>query len=220
MIFDDAKEKNKHAVATPEDQNTLHSLKIPRLPLSTQSTYLVKRKPSETTWSRTILFCISRKVDCWVWVFGGHDSSPCSQQLTNQIWTRICIPTVFLFCHGMLTWLRQEFRPRIVKRNIYAALRASTNNFFFWTYTFYNKRKETHDRNSESLAFTNISFLFKIQYIWWEGCCIHKASSSPRVSRSSNTQTDRSKNAHLHSSSDVCYCLRITGFPFFWQNCG
>ena len=36
MIFDDAKEKNKHAVATPEDQNTLHSLKIPRLPLSTR----------------------------------------------------------------------------------------------------------------------------------------------------------------------------------------
>ena len=36
MIFDDAKEKNKPAVATPEDQNTLHSLKIPRLPLSTR----------------------------------------------------------------------------------------------------------------------------------------------------------------------------------------
>ena len=51
-------------------------------------------------------------------------SSPCSQQLTNQIWTRICIPTVFLFCHGMLTWLRQAFRPRI--RNIYAGA-ASTN---------------------------------------------------------------------------------------------
>ena len=98
--------------------------------INTQSTYLVKRKPSEITWSRTILFCFSRKVDCWVWVIGGHDSSPCSQQLTNQIWTRICIPTVFLFCHGMLTWLRQEFRPRIVKRNIYAALRARTIFFF------------------------------------------------------------------------------------------
>ena len=145
MIFDDAKEKNKHAVATPEDQNTLHSLKIPRLPLSTQSTYLVKRKPSEIT--RTILFCFSRKVDCWVWVIGGHDSSPCSQQLTNQIWTRICIPTVFLFCHGMLTWLRQEFWPRIVKRNIYAGA-ASTNIWLasahlnnVFVYNFFFKRK-------------------------------------------------------------------------------
>ena len=89
------------------------------------------------------------------------------------------------------------------------------NIYIFFGNTFYNKRKETHGRNSKSLAFTNISFLFKIQYIWWEGCCIHKASSSQRVSRSSKTHTDRSKNAHLHSSSDVCYCLRITGFPFF-----
>ena len=137
MIFDDAKEKNKHAVATPEDQNTLHSLKIPRLPLSTRRVLTLSKRTTTTTDRQTVrnpeeqfCFVFPRKIHCWVWVIGGHDSSPCSQQLTNQIWTRICIPTVFLFCHGMLTWLRQEFRPRIVKRNIYAALRARTIFFF------------------------------------------------------------------------------------------
>jgi len=131
MIFDDAKEKNKHAVATPEDQNTLHSLKIPRLPLSTRRVLTLSNANHQKSLDQEqFCFVFPRKVDCWVWVIGGHDSSPCSQQLTNQIWTRICIPTVFLFCHGMLTWLRQEFRPRIVKRNIYAALRARTNFFF------------------------------------------------------------------------------------------
>ena len=140
MIFDDAKEKNKHAVATPEDQNTLHSLKIPRLPLSTRRVLTLSNANHQKSLDQEqFCFVFPRKVDCWVWVIGGHDSSPCSQQLTNQIWTRICIPTVFLFCHGMLTWLRQEFRPRIVKRNIYAALRARTYGWHMriWTMCSY-----------------------------------------------------------------------------------
>jgi hypothetical protein len=53
--------------------------------INTQSTYLVKRKPSEITCQEQFCFVFPRKVDCWVWVIGGHDSSPCSQQLTNQI---------------------------------------------------------------------------------------------------------------------------------------
>ena len=143
MIFDDAKEKNKHAVATPEDQNTLHSLKIPRLPLSTRRVLTLSNANHQKSLDQEqFCFVFPRKVDCWVWVIGGHDSSPCSQQLTNQIWTRICIPTVFLFCHGMLTWLRQEFRPRIVKRNLYAALRARTIFFFYQK----NPKKSVHQQ--------------------------------------------------------------------------
>ena len=148
MIFDDAKEKNKHAVATPEDQNTLHSLKIPRLPLSTRRVLTLSKRTTTTTdrnhlKNNFVWFSPEGWIHCWVWVIGGHDSSPCSQQLTNQIWTRICIPTVFLFCHGMLTWLRQEFRPRIVilrskkyirsaaSRNIWLACACSYILIFF-----------------------------------------------------------------------------------------
>ena len=75
-----------------------------------QSTYLSKAtreqpwqltdKPSEITW-RTILFAnLSRMLTCWVWAFGGNDGPTCSQDGTNQIWTRICIPMVFLFATG------------------------------------------------------------------------------------------------------------------------
>jgi len=54
MIFDDAKEKNKHAVATPEDQNTLHSLKIPRLPLSTRRVLTLSKRTTTTTDRQTV----------------------------------------------------------------------------------------------------------------------------------------------------------------------
>ena len=85
MIFDDAKEKNKHAVATPEDQNTLHSLKIPRLPLSTRRVLTLSKRTTTTTDRQTVrnpeeqfCFVFPQKNHCWVWVIGGHDSSPCS----------------------------------------------------------------------------------------------------------------------------------------------
>jgi hypothetical protein len=95
--------------------------------INTQSTYLVKAN-NHDNWQANrqkspeeqFCFVFPGRLNSllglgnwWSWQFP-------LQQLTNQIWTRICIPTVFLFCHGMLTWLRQEFRPRIVKRNIYA----------------------------------------------------------------------------------------------------
>ena len=65
------------------------------LPLKSEQATKTTDKPSEIIW-RTILFAnFSGRLNCWVWAFGGLDSPTCNQDRTNQIWTQICIPTVF-----------------------------------------------------------------------------------------------------------------------------
>ena len=88
-----------------------------------QSTYLLKantnhnrqNKPSEIT---TILFVnFSRRLTSWVWAFGGHDSPPYSQFHTNQIWTQICILTVFCFATGCWPVYNRNFSRELWKEN-------------------------------------------------------------------------------------------------------
>ena len=149
MIFDDAKEKNKHAVATPEDQNTLHSLKIPRLPLSTRRVLTLSKRTTTTTDRQTVrnhlknnfdLFFPGRSLlglgNWWSWQFPLQSATHQSNLNTN------------LHPNGFFVLPRDAdvatagiSAANCEKKYIRSA--ASTNNFFFYQK---NPQKSVHQQ--------------------------------------------------------------------------
>ena len=72
----------------------------------------------------------------------------------------------FFVLHGIsmlaLTCLRQEFRPRIVKRNLYAALRARTIFFFYQK----NPKKSVHQQVIVNLQVSLYIYHYIVTYMY------------------------------------------------------
>ena len=162
MIFDDAKEKNKHAVATPEDQNNLHSLKIPRLPLSTRRVLTLSNANHQKSLDQEqFCFVFPRKVDSllglgnwWSWQFPLQSATHQSNLNTN------------LHPNGFFVLPRDAdvatagiSAANCEKKYIRSA--ASTNNFFFLPKKSPKKCTPTGDRElvSKPLATYIITLL-------------------------------------------------------------
>jgi len=168
MIFDDAKEKNKHAVATPEDQNTLHSLKIPRLPLSTRRVLTLSKRTTTTTDRQTVrnhlknnfvLFFPEGWIHCWVWVIGGHDSSPCSNS-PIKFEHEFASQRFFCFATGCWRGYGRNFGRELWKE-IYTQRCELARTIFFFTKKIPKKCTPTGDRElvSKPLATYIITLL-------------------------------------------------------------
>lgn len=166
MIFDDAKEKTntlwllqkiKTLCTRSKFQGCLYQ-HAEYLPCQSEQPRQLTGKPSEITW-RTILFCFSRKVDCWVWVIGGHDSSPCSNS-PIKFEHEFASQRFFCFATGCWRGYGRNFGRELWKE-IYTQRCELARTIFFFTKKIPKKCTPTGDRElvSKPLATYIITLL-------------------------------------------------------------